>query len=112
MPAPKSKAAAGKSTDGVTPPLGGSGAVCPALATRVSCAMAVGTRISIATRAAVTSKTNFFTRHPPFYLHVFYTPCITHHILPQFHPPHLSLASIRRIADKECSRKPPIAPLR
>src|SRR5215216_1714633 len=53
MPAPTSKAAAGKSTDGATPPLGGSGAavVCPPLATRVSCAMAVGTRISIATRA-------------------------------------------------------------
>src|SRR5918998_5160087 len=66
MPAPTSKAAAGKSTDGATPPLAGSGsAVCPPVWTRVSWAMALGTRISIATRAAVTSKINFFTRHPP-----------------------------------------------
>jgi hypothetical protein len=36
----------------------------------VVCAMALGTRISIATRAAVSSKINFFTRLPPFYLHV------------------------------------------
>src|ERR671916_3387580 len=90
MPAPTSKAAAGKSTDGATPPLAGSGsAVCPPLAGRVSCAMALGTRISIATRAAVSSKTNFLIRHPPSTSTCFYTPCIALHILPHLHPPHL-----------------------
>src|SRR5918998_1958374 len=72
-PAPRSRAAAGKSSaDGANgPPLLGSGAVdsismVRSTTTSVSvCAMPVGTRISIATRAAVASKTSFFTREPP-----------------------------------------------
>jgi hypothetical protein len=66
---------AGKSTDGVNgPPLWGSGSttvdsvtVVDSVTTSESdpCAMAVGTRISIATNATVASKTSFFTREPP-----------------------------------------------
>src|SRR5215218_1803220 len=71
-PEPRSRAAAGKSSaDGANaPPLLGSGAVDSSSVVRSTttsvsvCAMAVGMRISIATRAAVASKTSFFTRAP------------------------------------------------
>src|SRR5919112_2711963 len=86
-PDPRRRAAAGKSSaDGANgPPLAGrsllgtvdSTVVVRSTTTSVSvCAIAVGTRISIATRAAVASKTSFFTRASPSTLlpHVRYSP--------------------------------------
>ncbi len=74
-PEPKSRAPAGKSTDGDGPPLFGRSSsiiVCSIIIVSsliiVSCAIAAGTRISMATRAAVASKITLFKSFP-FLLH-------------------------------------------
>jgi hypothetical protein len=64
MPEPMSKAAAGKTMAGSIPPLGGTSGAVVSPPRAVVCAKAVGTRISIATRAAVISKSNLFIEFP------------------------------------------------
>jgi hypothetical protein len=64
MPEPMSKAAAGKTIAGSIPPLGGTSGAVVSPPRAVVCAKPVGTRISIATRAAVISKSNLFIEFP------------------------------------------------